>query len=259
MPRYMLGKQPATEDSRDLMFAKYVEPANLPTPPAQFGHETLFGPKEWGMLGNDQWGDCAWAGPAHETMLLTKEAGKPATFTTDGVLSDYSAGTGFDPSAGPSGQNSTDRGSNVREVLGYRRKTGIVDADGKRHKIGAFVKLNAKDIDHVLQALYIFGVVGIGIEFPESAMEQFNKGEPWDVVPHGPAPEGGHYVCCVGKRENIDVVTWGALQPMTERFFEKYCDEAWTYVTTEEFDSGGKNIEGFDVEQLTSDLKALEK
>ena len=48
---------------RDLLFAKYAKPANLPTPPAHFGHETLFPPKAWGMLGNDEWGDCALAGP----------------------------------------------------------------------------------------------------------------------------------------------------------------------------------------------------
>jgi hypothetical protein len=48
MPDPKLGKLPATEDSRDLMFAKYATPAKLPTPPAQFGHETLFGAKDWG-------------------------------------------------------------------------------------------------------------------------------------------------------------------------------------------------------------------
>ena len=63
MPQLKLGKMPAKDDSRDLLFARYVEPVKLPTPPPQFGHETLFRPKSWGMLGNDEWGDCAWAGP----------------------------------------------------------------------------------------------------------------------------------------------------------------------------------------------------
>lgn len=259
MTTLKLGKQPATEDSRDLMFARYVDATKLPTPPSQFGHESLFGAKEWGMLGNDQWGDCAWAGPAHETMLLNKTAGRDVTFTTEDVLSDYSKGTGFDPKAGPPGENPTDKGSNVRQVLGYRRKTGIVDSKSERHKIGAFVKLRPKDLEHVYQALYIFGVVGIGIEFPQFAMEQFNRGEPWDVVPHPAPPEGGHYVCCVGKRQNIDVVTWGALQQMTVPFFEKYCDEAWTYISAEALNDDGHNIEGFDLEQLRKDLSALGK
>jgi hypothetical protein len=258
MPGLKLGKLAATEDPKDLMFAKYVEASNLPPLPAEFGHDALIPPLGWGMLGNDEWGDCAWAGPAHETMLLTTEAGDPMSFSTQGVLSDYSAGTGFDPNAGPSGSNPTDQGSQVRDVLSYRRKTGIVDAQGKRHKIGAFIKLQPGDIEHILQALHIFQVVGIGIQFPEFAMEQFNHGEPWDVVPNAPAPTGGHYVCGVGKHANIDIVTWGALQQMTIAFFEKYCDEAWTYISDEAL-KDGRNIDGFDQEQLAADLKAVER
>jgi hypothetical protein len=257
MPGLKLGKQAATEDPKDLVFAKYLDVSKLPAPPAEFGHESLVPPKGWGMLGNDEWGDCAWAGPAHETMLLTDEAGDPATFTTEGVLSDYATCTGFKANAGPPGHNPTDNGSNVRDVLNYRRKTGIVDSKGTRHKIGAFVKLRPGDIEHVLQALDIFQVVGIGLKFPEFAMEQFNHGEPWNVVEGAPAPEGGHYVCAVGKRANINIVTWGALQQMTEAFFEKYCDEAWAYISNETLKEE-RNIEGFDLAQLNADLKALE-
>ena len=182
MPALKLGKQPATEDSRDLMFAKYANKAQLPTPPAQFGHENLFGPKDWGMLGNDQWGDCAWAGPAHETMILTTEGKHPASFTTAGVLSDYAAGTGFDPNDGAPGQNPTDRGSNVRDVLKYRQKTGIIDSANTRHQDRRLRQAEDQGSDQVVEAMYLFEVVGIGIQFPDSAMDQFNNGQPWDVV-----------------------------------------------------------------------------
>jgi hypothetical protein len=255
MPGLKLGKLPATVDQRDLMFARYVEPAKLPTPPAQFGHETLFGARAWGMLGNDEWGDCAWAGPAHETMLLTKEGGHQAHFTTADVLSDYSAGTGFNPKAGPPGDNPTDQGSDVRKVFGYRRSKGIVDSKGQRHKIGAYVRLDEKDLQQVYQAMYLFQVVGIGIQFPDTAMDQFHKGEPWDVVA-GAHIEGGHYVSGVAKRQNIDVITWGALQQMTEAFFEKYCEEAWVYVSAENL-KNGKSPEGFNIAQLQADIGSL--
>jgi hypothetical protein len=255
MTTLKLGKHPATEDPRDLLFSKYVKPDEIPPPPEQFGHETLFAPKAWGMLGNDNWGDCAWAGPAHETMLLTAEGGNPAQFTEAAVLSDYAAGTGFDRNAGPPGQNPTDRGSNVRNVLKYRVKTGIVDAAGNRHKVGAYVKLTPKDMTEIYQAMYIFQAVGIGIEFPNSAMDQFNNGQPWSVVP-GAKVEGGHYVPCIAKRANIDVVTWGALQPMTVEFFETYCDEAWAYISTEDLRQG-VDPDGFSLAQLKEDLTAL--
>jgi hypothetical protein len=255
MPGLRLGKNPATDDARDLLFTKYVEATQIPPAPAEFGHEKLFAPKGWGMLGNDEWGDCAWAGPAHETMLLSAESGHPATFTAADVLGDYSAGTGFKPNAGPPGHNPTDQGSNVRDVLQYRRKTGIVDAAAKRHKIGAFVKLEPKNLTQIYQAMYLFQVVGIGLEFPGSAMEQFNEGKPWSVV-DGAKVEGGHYVCCVAKRANVDIVTWGALQQMTVPFFEKYCDEAWAYLSTEDLQQE-KDPEGFKLSQLKEDLAKL--
>jgi hypothetical protein len=255
MPGLRLGKRPASEDQRDLLFSNYVKPAELPRPPKQFGHEMLFPAKGWQMLGNDEWGDCAWAGPAHETMMLSTEGGKPAEFTTAGVLRDYAAGTGFDPNAGPPGNNPTDRGSNVRDVLKYRAKTGIVDAAGKRHKIGAYVKLTPKDLTQVYQAMYLFQTVGIGIEFPSSAMDQFHAGEPWSVV-KGAQIEGGHYVPCVAKRSNIDVVTWGALQQMTIEFFETYCDEAWAYISSEDLQKG-VDPDGFSLKQLKADLAAV--
>jgi hypothetical protein len=255
MAKLMLGKKPATQDDRDLMFAKYVDTSKIPSPPAEFGHESLFPAKGWGMLGNDEWGDCAWAGPAHETMLLTTEGGHPAIFTTEDVLSDYSAGTGFNPEAGPSGDNPTDRGSNVREVLRYRRKTGIIDSAHNRHKIGAFVKLDPKNLEQIYEAMYLFQIVGIGIEFPDTAMRQFQEGKPWSVV-EGAKIEGGHYVCGVGKRENIEVVTWGALQEMTVEFFENYCDEAWAYLSTEDLKED-KSPEGFNLEQLKEDLAKI--
>jgi hypothetical protein len=255
MPALRLGKKPATHDAQDLLFTKYVDAAQLPPTPAEFGHEKLFPLKGWGMLGNDEWGDCAWAGPAHETMLLSTEGAHPAAFTTAGVLSDYAAGTGFDPKAGPPGSNPTDQGSDVREVLSYRRKTGIVDAAQKRHKIGAFVKLEPKNLAQIYQAMYLFQTVGIGIEFPGSAMEQFHEGKPWSVVP-GAQIEGGHYVCCVAKHQNIDIVTWGALQQMTVEFFEQYCDEAWAYLSTEDLQKD-TDPEGFNLSQLKHDLAAL--
>jgi hypothetical protein len=257
MPGLRLGKAPATDDTRDLLFANYVNAAQLPPAPAEFGHEQLFPERGWGMLGNDEWGDCAWAGPAHETMMLAAAGGHAVEFTTEGVLSDYAAGTGFDAKAGPPGHNPTDKGSEVREVLSYRRKTGVVDAAGKRHKIGAFVKLEPKNLTHIYQAMYLFETVGIGIKFPGTAMEQFHEGKPWSVV-SGAQIEGGHYVCCVAKRANIDIVTWGALQQMTVEFFETYCDEAWVYLSEETLNKE-QDPEGFNLTQLKADLESLER
>jgi len=245
-----LGKKPAVYDRRDLRFVHYrIGP--LPPRPAQFGHENLIGPDAWGMLGNDTVGDCVWAGADHETMLWTAEAGTPARFTADDAIADYAAVTGYNPD-----DPSTDRGTDVREALKYRRRTGVIDAAGNRHKIGAYLALEPGNIDHLLEALYLFGAVGIGFEVPESAMDQFKSGQPWSVVQGGQDILGGHYVPLVAERGNLVCVTWGRLQQMTVGFYQKYCDEAWAILSLEML-RNGVSPEGFNLPQLLADLARL--
>lgn len=251
MPK--LGKLEAEPRPEDFQFADFAAQIQLPHTPSRFGHGNAY--SDWKMLGNDRYGDCVWAGAAHEHMLLNKIIRKvDVPFDDSSVLGDYSAATGFDPN-----DPNTDRGTNVHTALDYRRHTGIADCDGTRHQIGAYVALDPKNWEHLEQAVYIFGAVGIGIQFPESAMEQFNKGEPWDVV-NGSKIEGGHYVPVVGTlhaSNEVSVITWGKRQVMTKAFYEKYNDETWAYITAEELHADGKGMHGFDIEKLNAYLAAL--
>jgi hypothetical protein len=247
-----LGKTPARRGAVTLKFANYLMMPKLPTPPQIFGHEDLVG-SNWQMLGNDNYGDCVWAGAAHETMLWNKEVGSSAAFSNTSVLSDYSAVTGFNPN-----DPNSDKGTDMQVAASYRRKTGVLDAKGKRHKVAAYLALKIGNIDELALAMYLFGATGIGIKFPESAMTQFKAGKPWDVVA-GAKISGGHYIPGLGrvKNGNIVVVTWGKIQQMTPKFYDKYCDEVVAYISMECL-KGGKNPEGFDVAQLNSDLKAID-
>jgi hypothetical protein len=190
-------------------------------------------------------------------MLWTLESRQPAAFTGATAIAAYTAVTGYNPNAplDPNGENPTDNGTNVRDALKYRQKTGLVDAGGKRHQIGAYVSIEVGNMDQLLEALYLFGVVGIGMRFPASAMDQFNAGKPWSVVP-GPEPRDGHYVPLVARRKNLECVSWGRLQEMTPDFYKKYCDEAWAILSPEMFEAG-KSPEGFDMAQLQTDLAAV--
>ena len=251
-----LGKKEFVKDKRDLKLVKYLPVKGvLPVVPDSFGHESVINDNAWGMCGNDTVGNCVLAGGDHETMLWTREGGNPADFSDKTAISDYSAVTGYDPD-----DPNTDQGTNVRDALNYRRKTGLVDIKGKRHMIGAYVGIDPSKIDEkgrpyeLLNAAYIFSAVGIGIQFPDTAMEQFNKGEPWTIV-KGAKIEGGHYVCVVGfDGTYIIVVTWGKLQKMSIDFFLKYCDEAWAILSQELLNSQGKSPEGFDLPTLQNDL-----
>jgi hypothetical protein len=159
------------------------------------------------------------------------------------------------------GQNPTDRGTNVRAALGYRRATGIVDASGTRHKITAYLaldigKIKAGDFSEVAEAAYLFGAVGIGIQVPQSAETEFHDHKMWSYVAGSPNA-GGHYVPIVAHRHHIECVTWGRVQPMGDRFVSHYVDEAWAIVNPDFLDVNGQNPQGFNMSQLMADLAAL--
>lgn len=242
------GKLPARDGAVKFKLANYIDKTVLPKPPKTFGHESLI--TNWKMLGNDAWGDCVLAGAAHETMLWNAMAKRTVGFTDKSVLSDYSAVTGFDPR-----DPNTDQGTDMQKAASYRRSTGVLDSAGNRHKVAAYLSIRPGHVDELYQAMYLFGAVGVGIEFPGSAMDQFDAGKPWTVVKRSPI-EGGHYVPALALRDMIVVVTWGKLQRMNASFYSQYSDECVAYVS-DEFLTAGKSPEGFDRAALLADLKAL--
>jgi hypothetical protein len=249
---YKLGKTVARPDAVLLKLATYIKTADLPTPPTTFGWDYLIKPDGWGMLGNDTVGDCVIAGGLHETLLWRKTARHSTALSDAAAIENYSAITGYDP-ADPS----TDQGTDMQVAASYRRKHGLADAHGSVHKIGAYVALEAGNLDQLYAAAWIFGAVGIGIEFPAYAMDDFDQRRPWDVQRTNAKIEGGHYIPAVAKTADfITVVTWGRAIAMTPRFYQKYCDEAVVYLS-EEMLTKGVNLDGFNLAQLQADLAAV--
>lgn len=249
-PRFKTGKLPARPGAVKFKLTDYINRKALPKCPKAFGHEDLIGDDAWGLLGNADYGDCVFAGAAHETMLWHAMSGRKVEFNDQCVLSDYSAVTGFDPS-----KPDTDQGTDMEQAAAYRRKVGVLDAAGNRHQVAAYLALDPGDIDQLYLASWLFGAVGIGIEFPTTAMDQFNRRKPWSVV-RGARIDGGHYLPLVAKRRYLTVVTWGREQPMTAGFLAKYCDEAVAYCDWSML-TNNKSPEGFDAAQLQADLAAL--
>jgi hypothetical protein len=249
VPGLKLGKLPATHDRRDLKLVDFIDRSKLPTPPEKFGHDGLV--KAWPMLGNDQYGDCVWAGAAHEVQQWNADAGRTVTFTNEAVLSDYAACTGFDPN-----DPSTDQGTDMRAAAKYRKATGIVDAAGTRHKIGAYVTLTPGDVNELKIAIMLFGLAGGGLVIDTAQMTQFNDGQPFDWVSGSPQ-EGGHYVPINRwDAQYLGGPTWEREEPMTYRFYEKQNDETFVYLSDEML-TGGTSIDGFARADLIADLRAL--
>ena len=64
-----LGKGSARHDPRALLLASYITP-DLPSPPTSFDLTTKM-PADWGMMDNDQIGDCTCAAAGHLIMEWT--------------------------------------------------------------------------------------------------------------------------------------------------------------------------------------------
>lgn len=258
---YKLGKKPAVPGAMKFKLADYVNKSVLPSVPWNFGFDYTVNDDKgdgqpWGMLGNDQYGCCVEAGAAHETMLWNAEAGVTVTFDATSVLADYSAATGFNPN-----DPNTDNGTDMVAYASYRRKTGIQDSTGNRHKVAAYLAIKPKDLEEHLLAAYLFGAVGLGIECPSDIFQQFDANEGWHYVP-GLNLVGGHYVPFLAHRKGmLRVATWGREQFMKPGFFEHYNDESVVYLSTEMFSTkkfkNGTDINGFDLEHLQADLAAL--
>lgn len=244
-----LGLKDPIPGAVKLRFATYANYRTLPTPPAQFGHENLI--NTWGVLGNDNYGDCAVAGPCHQSMLWCAESGTPAPFSDTSVLANYSAITGFDPN-----DPDTDQGTAIGDMAKYWRNTGMADDTGHRHRIVAYLDLNPGDLREMLIACWLFQSVGLGFDLPASAQEQFADGEVWDVVPGSPIV-GGHYVPAVARRDGMTVgVTWGNEKDFTDDFFTTFNNQG-IVALSHEMMIKGRSIDGFDDQLLHSDLAAF--
>lgn len=246
-----LGRNPSPAGAVKLRFSDYVDTAAvLPKVPVSFGHYASV-PKDWGMLGNDQYGDCVFAGAAHEHLLWETANKRSVAFTNSDVLGDYSAVTGFNPN-----DPNTDQGTDMATAAGYRLHTGILGSDGGRHKIGAYLALEPGNLNELVTAAYLFGAVGIGITVTQLNMDQFNQNKPWTYRSGGQSL-GGHYVPVVGRKGNtLFAVSWGRVQTMSWAFFTKQSDETIAYIS-QDYLTADKSPEGFNGAALLSDLTAI--
>lgn len=198
------------------------------TPPASVDWYSKVPASSWGMDGNDSVGDCTCAEVDHSTKARQVAAGNTEVrSTTTEVLAAYSAITGYTPS-----DPSTDQGAVMQDVRDYWRKNGIT-LGGKVDKLTLFAEVDHTDLALVKWCVSRFGAVALGINFPDSAMTQFDNGQPWDVV-KGARIEGGHAISMIGYDATYAyIVTWGQVQKMTWAFYKAFTEEAWTDISTD--------------------------
>lgn len=246
---YKLGKLPAREDGIKFQFASYFSKPDLPKPPDVFGVWQSF----WNihLFKNDKIGNCVMAGAANETASWYRDTGRWVEFTDETVIQEYTQLSGYNP------EKDYDPGLDMSRTAEYRRKTGIVDRYGRKHKVDAYVGLPKQDFDTLKIAMYLFGAVGVGFLMPDFAQGDFNKKIPWKPRDKSKII-GGHYVsgCGIDKDGDLIIMTWGKYHKVTREFYEKYNDETCAYFSMERT-INNTSPEGFHSDKLLSDLRSL--
>jgi hypothetical protein len=240
-----LGRKAIRTDSRTLALADYLT-AQLPAPPPS--KDWTCGITSWGMMMNDKLGDCTIAGVGHAIQVWSACTGGELTVTDSTVEGFYEKWDGYQP-----GDPTTDRGGIELDVLNNWRHEGF---DG--HSLLAFAAPKFSNLVQIRQSITLFGGVYIGLALPITAQTQ----DVWDVTPRGGANSakgswGGHCVFVPKYDEKgFTCITWGGLKTMTIKFWQRYCDEAYTLFGQNWLTEKG-SPSGFDQTQLQNDLGSL--
>jgi hypothetical protein len=244
MIKYRLGRKAAKFDKRTLRLARYLAP-NLKPP-----HSIAWQGKvqDWGMMKNDELGDCTCAAAGHCIMNWTANAGVLVRPSDESILTAYKAVGGYVP-----GDPSTDNGAIELDVLKYWQKVGVAG-----HKIGAYVSINPKNIQHMKVATWLFGAVYTGVMLTQADMDAIQSGNTtWNYTKGSSI--GGHAIPAFGyNSKGFQYVTWGAVQTGTYEWTYNQMEEAYAIISTDWFNNQGNAPSGFNVKQLMLDLGAIQ-
>ncbi|HLN17902.1 MAG TPA: hypothetical protein VK277_14260 [Acidimicrobiales bacterium] len=217
----------------------------LPPPAASVSVPAIAGNPnaDWGMLGNDQWGDCTIAGADHVIMGDSAIVAAPYTAPTlAAVEREYFGLTG-----GP------DSGLVLSAVLKAWRATGMFG-----NKLAAYAPVHVNNTTLLQQCVEWFGAAYVGVNLPKPAEGQFKPDGSgvWDLTGTSADQqiEGGHCIVLVAyDADNLYAVTWGAIVGITYRWWAQYGDEAWATITAEFVQRNG-DARGISLSSLEADL-----
>ena len=205
-------------------------------------------PADWGMMGNDQIGDCTAAAIGHAIEQWTAYTDPtPVVMSPDQVIAAYSAFSGYVP-----GDPSTDQGARCVTALHYWRTAGVQTPDGGPDTLSAFARL--RTVDEVRRAIATFGNAYAGIGLPLSAQNE----DVWSSTSDPVGSWGGHCVPLVGYNATGPIcVTWGALKQMTWDWWTTYSEEAYALLSPDWMRANGFDPAGVNWDALKAALEAL--
>jgi hypothetical protein len=251
----LMGKLPAKTDSRTLRLSSYLRGLGRPAPAADY---TRAVPKarRWPLLANNRFPCCTCSAAGHMIEVWTANTGTVRIIPDSAVVRTYRRFVG----------DVHKPHKHMIDVLNYWRNSGIAG-----DRILAYAQLTPGDVAETKLTIELFGACYVGLALPNFALipgtfdhvlntpwtKPFKK-ERADTIPQR---RNGHTVAAVKyDRDNVYVVTWGILKPMSWDFYSTYCEEAYAVLSKDFVDAKSKrSASGFDLAALAQDLRHISK
>jgi hypothetical protein len=201
----------------------------------------------YGMLDNDQYGDCVSAAIYHmqETFRL-KEGVEPHPWAASTALAEYFKINGVPP--GPPGSQS-DQGTDPSVAMEYWQKTGLPG-----HDLAGFGVLQPGS-PNIKRAIFEFGSVMFAVALPVEAQSQ---GVHWRWHGGQPGSWGGHAIA--GDSYTPDLlgfISWGEEGDMDNAFWTNCGEQVLVPLSHDQIGKGGTGPGGFNFAQMAADLPGL--
>jgi hypothetical protein len=239
--RFKLGRR-APKRTPSLRLSSYLT-GNIPTHPDAADHFSAI--SDWGLYGNDHYGDCGPVSVANQRKLVTKYlTGTEVSPSQDDVFDLYKR-------SGNPAFPAEDNGVDMQTMLEAVVAGGIGGT-----KAIAFASVDPKNLDEIDAAIAIFGSVLFGVTLETAQQSQSSL---WEYAQSG--IWGGHAVLAgrYGDKptgEDTAVVTWGRVVGTTDALLQNQLEECWIVVWPEHLGSVTFQ-EGVNLSMLMEDYKAL--
>lgn len=241
MDNFKLGRR-APKRAPSLRLGAYLT-GTIPVHPVAADH---FGAiTDWGLYGNDRYGDCGPVSVANQRKLVTKYlTGTEVSPSQEDVFDLYKR-------SGNPAFPAEDNGVDMQTMLEAVVAGGIAGT-----KAIAFASVDPKNLDEIDAAIAIFGSVLFGVTLDTAQQSQTGL---WQFQPSG--IWGGHAVLAgrygdQSTGEDTAVVTWARVTGTTDLFLGNQLEEVWVVVWPEHLGSTAF-LEGVNIAALAEDYHTL--
>lgn len=247
----MLGRLPHDPDRPVLRLGHYLA-GQVPKHPIYVDYLTQV--HDWGVWGNDLYGDCGPVSVGNQRKQVSLYlGGQEQSPSLDDIFALYrTQNPTFDPATGAAGDN----GVVLADMLSALLKVGVAGV-----KPLAYASVDVTNPDEVRAAISLFGSVLFGVDLDVAQQAQTDTGV-WDYQRRSPE-WGGHAVMAGAYTSDtskgavdISVISWGERIGVTDEFCARQLQEAWVVLWPEVLGTA-EFEQGVDLSALAADYEQL--